>query len=35
MDLGGEFARHECVCHERDFILKLSLGGESRKTFGG
>ena len=34
MDLSEEFAEHEHVCNEHDFILKLSLGGESGKTFG-
>lgn len=35
MDLGEEFVGRECVCDERGFILELSLGGESGKTFGG
>ena len=35
MDLGGEFAGCKCMCNECDFILELSLGGESGKTFGG
>ena len=35
MDLDEEFSGHECMCNECDFILELSLGGESGKTFGG